>query len=133
MMMLDSIASAMELQHGERNVNSIDIKRYNDMTVITINSRLDMFSAPNLVRQFNQLIEEGTKQFVVDLSRVRVIDADGDYPLLHLVKRATDIDGSVTLVCPPGNPVRVLYEITKFDQFFNMVETLDAVIENTKD
>ena len=102
-----------------------DVEKYNDIAIVTLAERMDVFNAPLLMNQFNTLIDEGVKHFIIDLSAVRIVDADGDYPLLHLLKCAQARGGSVSLVCPPENPIRIFYEMMRLDILFDMVETLD--------
>ncbi len=116
----------MKRRRGQ--VNAATVKKQRDVIIIIPHSRMDVFVAPLLVKQFNQLLDEGHTRFVVDLSGVRVVDADGDYPLLHLLKRAHDVGGRVILVCPQGNPVRIFYELIQFDQLFDIVETLEGAL-----
>lgn len=101
-----------------------DVPRHT--VVVTVGARMDIFNAPSLMTQFNALLDQGATYFIVDLSAVRVVDADGDYPLLHLLKCAQEVDGGVTLVCPVGNPIRVFYEMMRLDTLFEMAETLDS-------
>lgn len=99
-----------------------------DTVILTLKDRMDIFSAPMLMREFNELIEQGARSFVVNLSNVRFVDADGDYPLLHLLKCAQEYDGTVTLVCPPGNPIRVFYEMMRLDTLFEVEDTMETVL-----
>ena len=106
----------------------VETKRLGNAAVITLRGRMDLFNAPLLTAEFDDLLEAGVTHFIVDLSIVRVVDADGDYPLLHLLKSAQSVEGSVTLVCPPGNPVRIFYEMTRLNTLFDIVDTLDAAL-----
>lgn len=105
------------------------VERLGNAVLVTLRERMDVLNAPLLMREFNNLLSEGATQFVVDLSGVRFVDADGDYPLLHLLKSAQEAGGSVTLVCPPGNPIRVFYEIMRLDSLFEIADTLDEAME----
>jgi anti-anti-sigma factor len=116
------------MRRRDGRTNAAAVKKQQGIVIVMPQSRMDIFVAPLLVKQFNQLLDEGNTRLVVDLSDVRVVEGDGDYPLLHLLKRSHDLDAQVVLVCPQGNPVRILYELTQFDQLFDMVETLDAAL-----
>src|SRR5690554_6278852 len=98
-----------------------DLDRVGDRVIVTLKERMDVFNAPALTQEFNQLLDEGDIHFIVDLSNVSTVDADGDYPLLHLLKEAQELGGTVSLVCPPGNPIRVFYEIMRLDTLFEIV------------
>ena len=101
----------------------MEIERVNDIAIVTVKERMNMFNAPVLIKEINHLLDQGAKHFILDLSSVRVLDVDGDYPLLHLLKRAQEHDGRVVLICPPNNPVRLLYEMLNLDTLFDIVET----------
>lgn len=107
---------------------SAAVEKLQDVVIVTIGDRMDIFNAPMLMTQLNQLVDGGATHFIVDLSAVRVVDADGDYPLLHLLKCAQEVGGSVSLVCPMGNPIRVFYEMMRLDTLFEMNETLDEAL-----
>jgi anti-anti-sigma factor len=114
---------------GQTIQDIAETKRQGNAAVITLRGRMDLFNAPLLMAEFDDLLEDGVTDFIVDLSVVRVVDADGDYPLLHLLKSAQSVEGSVTLVCPPGNPVRIFYEMMRLNTLFDMVDTLDAALD----
>lgn len=105
---------------------------YDDTVIVTLTERMDVFNAPLLMKEFNELLDEGGQHFIVDLSAVRIVDADGDYPLLHLLKRVQEKDGTVSLICPPGNPIRIYYEMMRLDTLFEMVETREAAMTKHK-
>lgn len=104
-------------------------ERLEDVAIVTVRERLDVFNAPPLMAEFDRLLREGVSHFVIDLSAVRAVDGDGDYPLLHLLKSVQSVDGSVTLVCPPGNPVGIFYEMMHLNTLFEVVESLEAALE----
>ena len=102
--------------------------KFDNVVVVTLRERLDVFSAEQLMEEFDALLQEGGVHFIVDLTHVRIVDADGDYPLLHLLKCAQEVDGSVSLVCPVGNPIRIYYEMMRLDTLFDMQETLEMAV-----
>jgi anti-anti-sigma factor len=87
---------------------------------------MDIFNAPLVMRQFDALLAEGMSHFIIDLSAVRLVDSDGDYPLLHLLKCTQTVGGNVTLVCPDGNPICLFYEMMRLDTLFEIVPSVDA-------
>lgn len=104
------------------------IERREDEVVVTLKDRMDVFNASLLMKAFDALLQSAVTTFIVDLSAVRVVDADGDYPLLHLLKCTQAVGGSVILVCPEGNPVRVFYEMMRLDTLFDIVPTLETAL-----
>ncbi|MGC9468162.1 MAG: STAS domain-containing protein [Anaerolineae bacterium] len=100
-------------------------ERIENTAIVTLQERMDVIYAPVLMRELNALVEAGVTRFVIDLTAVRIVDADGDYPLLHLLKRSQTIEGDVILVCPEGNPVRLFYEMMHLDTLFDIVGSLE--------
>ena len=114
----------------EPEVTIASVETLQDYAIVTIGERMDIFNAPSLMAQLNELVADGAIHFIVDLTGVRLVDADGDYPLLHLLKCAQEVGGSVHLVCPVGNPIRVFYEMMRLDTLFEITETLEDVLVN---
>lgn len=104
-------------------------EKFDNVVVVTLTERLDVFSAEQLMEEFDALLHEGSTYFIVDLTGVRVVDADGDYPLLHLLKCVQEVGGSVSLVCPAGNPIRVYYEMMRLDTLFDIEDTLEVALK----
>lgn len=109
-------------------VDIVEAEMVENTAIITIQDRLDVFNAQPLMREFDRLRQNGVVHFIVDLSAVRVVDGDGDYPLLHLLKSTQNVDGSVTLVCPPGNPVRIFYEMMRLNTLFEIVSSREEAL-----
>ncbi len=114
---------------NERTIGDIvDVERYGNTAIVTLRERMDAFNAPLLSEAFSLLLDGGVIHFIVDLSAVRIVDADGDFPLLHLLKCTQTSEYTVTLVCPTGNPVRIFYEMMHLDTLFTMVSSLDSAL-----
>ena len=113
----------------ERTIQDIaDVERFDDTAIVTLRDRMDAFNAPLLIEAFGQLLSSGVFHFIIDLTDVRIVDADGDYPLLHLLKCTQTSDCTVTLVCPEGNPIRIFYEMMHLDTLFTMATSLDDAL-----
>jgi len=118
---------------NERTIGDIvDVERYGNTAIVTLRERMDAFNAPLLIEAFDLLLDSGITRFIIDLSAVRIVDADGDFPLLHLLKCTKTTDCTVTLVCPAGNPVRIFYEMMHLDTLFTMASTLDSALAATE-
>ncbi len=98
------------------------------IVVIAIQGRLDLPHTSMLTDAFNRLLETGACRMVVDLSQIHVVDTEGDYPLLHLRRRIHELGGRLRLVCPPGNPLRVFYELMHLDVLFEIDDSLETAL-----
>lgn len=115
--------------HNTTFQDALTVEIRDEAAIVTPVERMDIINAPLMVQQLNTLLDEGITRFIVDLSGVHVVGPDGDYPLLHLLKRTEPLKGQVILVCPPGNPVRVYYEMMRLDSLFTIVDSLSAALE----
>ena len=129
------LAEYSTLLHYERNRSSmrpqtiqdiVTAERFGLAAIITLGERMDIFNAPLVMKEFDALLTEEITHFIVDLSAVRIVDADGDYPLLHLLKCAQSAGKDVMLICPEGNPIRIFYEMMRLDTLFDIVPSLEA-------
>ena len=90
--------------------------------IVAPQGRLDAFSAPDLRAQFEALMAEGVKQFIVDLSQTPFMDSAGMAVLVSLLRRCRQVGGNVKLVWPEFEPVRRTLKLTQFDRVFEFVE-----------
>ena len=112
---------------------NFDIKteHLNDDTyVISLAGEVDLYTAPEFKERLVQVIEDGKKQLVVDLSKATFIDSTTLGVLVGGVKRLRPAGGSLALVCTDENITKI-FEITGLDRVFpihgSREEALDAV------
>ena len=79
-----------------------------------------------------QWLEEATANrpayLVVDLSDVRFMDSTGLSTLVHAMKRARALTGDLRL-CGLQQPVRMIFEMTRLDQIFEIFNQVDDAIQ----
>jgi anti-sigma B factor antagonist len=92
----------------------------NDQThVIELAGEVDLYTAPEFKERMVQVIEEGKKHVVVDLSKATFIDSTTLGVLVGGVKRLRPEGGSLTLVCTDQNICKI-FEITGLDRVFTI-------------
>jgi anti-anti-sigma factor len=89
---------------------------------VAIPDRLDAFNAPAVRSQLDELMADGVKRFVVDLSQTPFMDSAGMAVLVSLLRRCRQAGGDVKLVWPQFEPVRRVLQLTQFDRIFEFVE-----------
>lgn len=92
---------------------------------IVVSGRLDSVEATPLRATLNEFLTKGTNRVVVDLSDVEFVDSAGLAALVIGMKRARLEDGDLRLVSPRHPDARRVFEVTKFDEVFNMFEDID--------
>jgi anti-sigma B factor antagonist len=85
--------------------------------VIELGGEIDLYTAPEFKERMVQVIEEGKRQLVVDLSKATFIDSTTLGVLVGGVKRLRPAGGSLALVCTDQN-ISKIFEITGLDRVF---------------
>ena len=98
-----------------------------DTHVIELGGEVDLYTAPEFKERMVQVIEDGKKHIVVDLSKATFIDSTTLGVLVGGVKRLRPAGGSLTLVCTDANICKI-FEITGLDRVFPIHESREAAI-----
>ncbi|SFO62631.1 anti-sigma B factor antagonist [Algoriphagus ornithinivorans] len=79
---------------------------------------------PKLVEVVSDAIEEGTKNFVIDLSEVRYISSSGIGLLITMLTKMRNVGGEVYLTSPSDH-VKKLLIITKLNNIFTVFDSVE--------
>jgi len=90
------------------------------VAVIDLKGRVDAFNVSVLREQQDQLIKDGKRKFIVDLTHVSFMDSAAMAVLVSLLKEARQVQGDVILVEPQAEAAMRILSLTKFDRVFNM-------------
>ena len=85
--------------------------------VIELGGEVDLYTAPEFKERLVQVVEDGKKQLVVDLSKATFIDSTTLGVLVGGVKRLRPSGGHLALVCTDQN-ISKIFEITGLDRVF---------------
>ncbi len=96
--------------------------------VISLGGEVDLYTAPEFKERMVQVIEDGKKRVVVDLSEATFIDSTTLGVLVGGVKRLRPTGGSLALVCTDQN-IQKIFEITGLDRVFPIHESRDDALE----
>jgi anti-anti-sigma factor len=99
----------------------IEISR-SDVVRITLKGRMDAVSSPDFDRALDELMTEGQRNFLLDLSKLEYISSAGLQSLLAAAKRLEQIDGGITLSNLNG-AVREVFQISGFDTLFPILDS----------
>jgi anti-sigma B factor antagonist len=98
-----------------------------DTHVIELGGEVDLYTAPEFKERMVQVIEQGKKQVVVDLSKATFIDSTTLGVLVGGVKRLRPAGGSLAIVCADQNICKI-FEITGLDRVFPIHGTRDEAL-----
>ncbi|MDP8943043.1 MAG: STAS domain-containing protein [Actinomycetota bacterium] len=85
--------------------------------LIELGGEVDLYTAPEFKERMVEVIENGKKRVVVDLSEATFIDSTTLGVLVGGVKRLRPAGGSLALVCTDQN-IQKIFEITGLDRVF---------------
>jgi anti-sigma B factor antagonist len=83
---------------------------------------------PKLVECVSDAINDGIRNFVVDLSSVRYISSSGLGVLITMLTKMRNVGGEVYLTTPSEH-VKKLLIITKLNNIFTVFDTIEAAKE----
>ena len=97
--------------------------------VIELGGEVDLYTAPEFKERLVQVIEDGKKQLVVDLSKATFIDSTTLGVLVGGVKRLRPSGGSLALVCTDQNITKI-FEITGLDRVFPIHASREEALQS---
>jgi anti-sigma B factor antagonist len=95
--------------------------------VIELGGEIDLYTAPEFKERMVELIEDGKKRIVIDLSSATFIDSTTLGVLVGGVKRLRPAGGSLALVCTDQNITKI-FEITGLDRVFPIHASRDDAL-----
>ncbi len=99
----------------------IDISRSDSTIIMSLKGRMDAVSSPDFDRAIEELMANGEKNFLINLSDLEYISSAGLQSLLATAKRLEQIEGGISLSHLKG-AVREVFEISGFDTLFPILE-----------
>ena len=98
-----------------------------DCAVLQVTGEVDVYTAPMLREQIQDLAAKGAMHIIADLSRVDFLDSTGLGVLVGGLKRLREHDGSLTLVISTTRILRIL-EVTGLTTVFPPQPSVPAAI-----
>jgi anti-sigma B factor antagonist len=90
--------------------------------VIALTGEIDLYTAPDFKQQLLDVIGQGAKHVVVDLTDTTFIDSTTLGVLVGGVKRLRPNDGQLSIVCSDRNITKI-FEITGLNRVFPIHST----------
>ena len=102
-------------------------KLSDEQYVISLAGEVDLYTAPEFKQQLLEVIDQGGRDVVVDLSDTTFIDSTTLGVLVGGVKRLRTNEGQLSLVCSDRNITKI-FEITGLDRVFTIHPTREAAV-----
>jgi anti-sigma B factor antagonist len=87
--------------------------------VINVRGEIHVSTAPRFSQRLSEAIDNGKTAVVLDLSGVEFIDSTGLSVLLSGLRRISQVQGCLALVCANPTVLR-LFQITSLDETFDI-------------
>jgi anti-sigma B factor antagonist len=95
--------------------------------VISLAGEVDLYTAPEFKQQLLEVIAQGAREVVVDLTETTFIDSTTLGVLVGGVKRLREHEGRLAIVCSDPNITKI-FEITGLDRVFSIYPSREATL-----
>jgi anti-sigma B factor antagonist len=96
--------------------------------VLCVTGEIDIYTAPLFKQAVVNLVSEGARNVVIDLSGVTFMDSSGFGTLLGATRRLRPAGGGLHLAAPNSTIQRML-RLTRLDSIMEIHETRDQAIQ----
>lgn len=110
----------------------ISEKRIGDVTVISLSGRLDAYSANEVEKKLDSLIDAAQVRLVISLEKLEYISSSGLRVSLAALKKVKKQQGDIKLACLKPY-IKEVFDIAGFTQLFNMFDTEEAAVNSFKE
>ncbi|MCP3980995.1 MAG: STAS domain-containing protein [bacterium] len=96
----------------------VNVRKIGPVSVVDLSGKITIGEGDVVLReQIHDLLENGERKLLLNLSKVSYMDSAGIGELVACYKRATEKDGTVKLLNPSGK-VYDLLQLTKLEEVF---------------
>ena len=95
--------------------------------VLSVKGRMDATSSPEFEKEISELITQGEKDFIIDLSELDYISSAGLRSILSTVKKLKGKEGKLFLADLKG-VVKEVFEISGFSTIIPIYESVESAL-----
>ncbi|MCE5315242.1 MAG: STAS domain-containing protein [Armatimonadota bacterium] len=106
----------------------INIRKNGTTSVIDLTGEVDAYTSARFREIMLELIDDGGTDLVINMCKVEYIDSSGLGALVGGLKRVSERDGKIVIVCD-GPQVRKVFEITGLEKVFPIYGVEEAALE----
>ncbi len=102
-------------------------KKLDNANLICLSGRLDAYSATEVEKKLDSLIEAGQTRLVLNLEKLEYISSSGLRVFLASLKKTKKQQGDIKLACMKTF-IKEVFDIAGFSQLFNIFDTEEAAV-----
>lgn len=108
---------------------SFDVESLSSETVVVrMGEALDFRNADDFKDTFQEYVEDGVRNFILDFSETEVLDSTGLGSIFSLYREVSPDDGKVAFA-EVSRPVQVVVQLTRTYKVFRQFPSVDAAKE----
>ncbi len=104
-------------------------QKIGNVNIISLSGRLDAYSANDLERKLDSLIDADQVQLVVNLERLEYMSSSGLRVLLAALKKVRKQQGDIKLACLKPY-IKEVFDIAGFTQLFTIFDAEEAAVSS---
>ena len=94
---------------------SVEIEKKQNIPIVHINGEIDIYTCPELRTSLTQLIENGSRNLILDLENIQYIDSTGLGTIAHTARAIESDNGQVLVVCTK-NQIKKIFEVSGLEK-----------------
>lgn len=106
----------------------IKIEERDGIKVCLAEGDIDINTSPQVKKAFDKLMQSKSEKVLINLQKVAYIDSSGLATLVEILKNIKNFGGKLKL-CSLSNKVKSLFEITKLEKLFDIVDTEEEALQ----
>lgn len=95
-----------------------------EVALTPVSGRFDAHQAPRVQKTVDVAMDSGVKTIIMDLSDVNFVDSSALAVVVRTMKHCHERGGELVL-CALRQPVRIIFELTRMDKAFRIVDSVD--------
>lgn len=105
----------------------IETRMVGGKAVLDLAGEVDSYNSPKLREKMVALIDAGSPELVINMTEVDYIDSTGLGTLVGGLKRASEKDGTIRIICP-NEQIYKVFHITGLVKVFSIFDNEQAAL-----
>lgn len=98
---------------------NITTRKNDAIVILELSGRFDTLTAPIVQKEIDALCKDLPPFVVLNMANVHFVDSTGLSTLVHGMKQYRSLNGNLHL-CGLQQPVRIIFELTRLDNYFEI-------------